>query len=319
MRAKSGLIFCAGLAVFCSGIADTVPLTTTGEAHEVLATIPMQRNRDNLYTVDVSLGRSVSFLGNPQADRLPFIVDTGANRTGVPRAIANQLIADDDIILDQTAHAVTGPFDTGLFIVERLDFGLGPRQVELAVFDERDETVLSAAGILGSNAFREEIIVLDYPAAELRLMPQTASTPDMPLHFQDGLIAGEGRILGMSSPVRVFVDTGANASIVNSALVQRHRTARIGRTAVIGGVSSRIVARGELRRLFGGFEVSGLCAGAFQIAVSDVYFFDRLGLIDEPAILLGMDVLRHARITIDYGSGSARIEGVNNWRCQASQ
>ncbi len=315
MRARSGLALCVGLAIFCSGVANTVPLATARGVHEALVTIPMQRGRDNLYTIEVSLGRTVSFLGDPEVDRLPFIVDTGANQTGVPRLIANQLITDRDIIFDQTGHAVTGPFDTGLFVIDRLDFGLGPRAVEVAVFREHEETVFSAAGILGSNAFRDEIIVLDYPALELRLMPQTASMADMTLHFEDGLIAGEGRIRGVPGPVRVFVDTGANASIVNTALVRHHRAARLGIATNIGGVSSRIVTRGELRRLFGGIQISELCTGSFQITVSDVYFFDRLGLIDEPAILLGMDVLRQARITIDYGSQSARIEGVDRWSC----
>lgn len=315
MRTISGLVFCVGLAVFCSGVSNAVPATTAGGAQEALVTIPMQRDRDNRYTIDVSLGRTVTFLRNPEVDRLPFIVDTGANQTGVPRLIAYQLVTERDIIFDQTGHAVTGPFDTSLFVIDHLDFGLGPRQVEVAVFPEHEETVLRAAGILGSNAFRDETIVLDYPAEELRLIPRTASMAEMPLYFEDGLIVGEGRIRGVGEPVRVFVDTGANASIVNTALVRHHRAARLGIPINIGGVATRIVERGELRHLFGGLQISELCTGSFLITVSDIYFFDRLGLVDEPAILLGMDVLRNARMTIDYGSQSARIEGVDRWSC----
>lgn len=287
------------------------------EMHEALAVIPMRPNRNNYYTVDVSFGRSVQFLGNPAANPVPFIVDTGANRTAIPRLIASQLMAGGQIRFDQTGHAVTGTFDTGLLIIDRLDFGLGPREIEVAVLEEQLDSAMSAAGILGSNAFRDEVIVLDYPAAELRLLSASPPRTEMPLRLEEGLIVGEGRIRGVRTPVRVFVDTGANASIVNSALVRAQQTARLGYyVAEISGVSSRVVSRGEFRRLFGGLQVDRLCSGSFQITVSDVYFFDQMGTMDEPAILLGMDVLRNARITIDYGSGSARIEGIDTWRCR---
>lgn len=315
---RSGFQIAIGaLAYLCCSLAGAAPATSAGEANsdDALAVIPLQRNAHNLYTLDVSVGRGVVFLGVADTDPLPFIFDTGANKTAIPRLIANQLIADGQISFDQTGHAVTGTFDTGLFIIDSLDFGLGPREIEVAVFEEHHDAVMSAAGILGSNAFQDEIIVLDHPARELRLLARAALAGEMPLRMEDGLIVGEGQIRGVRDPVRIFVDTGATASIVNRALVRRHQTARLGRFSEIRGVSGGVIIQGEQRHLFRGFQISDLCAGAFQITVSDVYFFDRMGSMDEPAILLGMDILRHARITIDYGSGSARIEGASRWRC----
>jgi predicted aspartyl protease len=285
---------------------------------ETAVTIPMHRNSHDMYTVDVTVGRSLLFSGNPQADPVPFIVDTGANRTAVPRLIAHQLIADEQISFDQIGHSVTGPFDTGLFFVDQLDFGAGPREVEVAVFEEHYGSVLSAAGILGANAFRDEVVVLDYPAQELRFVPPTAlPAGDMPLRIENGLLVGEGRIRGLEGPVRVLVDTGANASVVNTALVRNRWTSGSGQSAQIEGVSGGGVSTGDTRRIFGGFQISDLCASAFTITVSDLYFFDRIGWSEEPAIILGMDALQHARITIDYGNATARIDATGNWTCDA--
>ena len=305
------------LASFCGGLASVTCATMVWASapDAAAAAMPMQRNTYGVYTVDVTVGRGLLFSGNPEADPIPFIVDTGANRTAVPRLIASQLIADEQISFDQIAHAVTGPFATGLFFINQLDFGMGPREVEVAIFEEDYGSVMSAAGILGSNAFTNEVIVLDYPALELRRERGISAPADMPLRIENGIIIGEGRVRGVPGPVRVFVDTGANASIVNTALVRRRGPA-VGRQATqIEGVSGGAVARGETRRLVSNFEVSELCSGGFTVAVSDLYFFDGMGWAEEPSIILGMDFLQHARITIDYGNASARIEGTGHLAC----
>ncbi len=306
-------------AVLCSGLASIAYAATVWAAgpDEATVTIPMHRNIYDMYTVEVTVGRGLLFSGNPDADPVPFIVDTGANRTAVPRLIAHQLIADEQISFDQIGHSVTGPFNTGLFFVDQLDFGAGAREVEVAVFEEHYGSVMSAAGILGANAFRNEVVVLDYPAQELRFEPPAASPAgDMPLRIENGLIVGEGRVRGVAGPVRVFVDTGANASVVNTALVRNSRTGGPGPASQIEGVSGGVISTGDTRRMFGGFQISDLCVSTFSITVSDLYFFDGIGWSEEPAIILGMDALQHARITIDYGNARARIEGVGNWACQ---
>lgn len=277
----------------------------------------MQRNMHDVFTVEVTVGRSLLFSGNPNADPVPFIVDTGANRTAVPRLIASQLIEDAQITLDQIGHAVTGTFDTGLFFVDQLDFGLGPREVEVAVFEEHYGSVMNAAGILGSNAFRDEVITLDYPSLQIRLEQGPPAAETMALRIENGLIVGEGRVRRLDQPVRVFVDTGANASIANSALLFAHRSGSAGGSITIEGVSGGTTAPGSARRIFSGLQISDLCVGPFTITVSDLYFFERIGWTDEPALILGMDVLQHSRITIDYANNTARVEGTQEWACRS--
>ena len=85
------------------------------------SSIPMQRNSYGLYTLETHVGRSVLFSGNPDADPVPFIIDTGASHTAAPRLIAQQLADQQVITLDQVAHGITGQFDTDLIFVEHLD------------------------------------------------------------------------------------------------------------------------------------------------------------------------------------------------------
>lgn len=52
----------------------------------------------------------------------------------------------------------------------------------------------------------------------------------------------------------------------------------------------------------------------------DMYIglFDNHGWSHQPAIILGMDVLENAIITVDHQAGQARIEGVDNRSCTRS-
>ena len=281
--------------------------------------IPMERNSYGLYTVETHVGRSVLFSGNPDADPVPFIIDTGASHTAAPRLIAQQLADQQVIRLDQVAHGMTGRFDTDLIFVEHLDYGLGPRVIEVAVFEEAFGSVMSAAGLLGANAFTTEIIRLDFTQGLLELLPDDTQLPLGALTLQDGLIMGVGQMRGVDAPVRVFVDTGASVSIANAALMgARGRTHTSGRVT-LEGVSGGTEALGEIRHMFSRFRVDDLCIGLFEITVSDVYAFDHHGWAEEPAIILGMDVLQHAVISIDYGSGGVALQGFERMACPGAR
>ncbi|HCR66480.1 MAG TPA: hypothetical protein DIW38_08205, partial [Oceanicaulis sp.] len=92
-------------------LALSLMLSAEGYAQHQ-SSIPMQRNSFGLYTLETHVGRSVLFSGNPDADPVPFIIDTGASHTAAPRLIAQQLADQQVITLDQVAHGITGQFDT---------------------------------------------------------------------------------------------------------------------------------------------------------------------------------------------------------------
>lgn len=281
-----------------------------------LASIPLTENIFDLYTLETNVGRSVLFSGNPEADPVPFIVDTGANHTAVPRLIAEQLIAQQDISFDQIAHGMTGQFDTDLFFVDQLNFGLGPRTVEVAIFTEAYGAVMSAAGLLGANAFTNEIIELDFPGRSLNLLPASTEVTPGDLRLTEGLVMGQATLRGVEQPIHILIDTGATVSLVNSALL-RAKNARSSAQEIIRveGVSGGEETPGELRRVFSRLQVDTFCIDLYQVTVADVYAFDVHGWMNEPAMILGMDVLRDGRLTLDYGRDRVMLSGQDNTAC----
>ena len=104
-----------------------------------------------------------------------------------------------------------------------------------------------------------------------------------------------------------MIDTGAQVSMGNSALLERLRRHRknvqsITLTSVTGGQMTVDYGLVEGVRL-GEVEFS-----AMPIAFSDVPPFKRFGLMDKPALLLGMDALRSfRRVDIDFPNRQVRF------------
>jgi hypothetical protein len=282
-------------------------------------TIPLKHNRRSLFTVDVSLGRQVLFSGDPDADPLPFIFDTGANRTAVPRLIAAQLTAEEDLEIDRIAHGMTGQFGTGLFFHDELDFGLGPQPMEIAVVSGAYGSIFSAAGILGSDVFADETILLNFPNEQLVVGLQDEVRSDLWFDHETGLIKGLARLRGRTEPVRLLLDTGAEVSLVNRALADLGRGRSPAQMDEVQGVDGDTGYVVEERRTFSGLEIGELCLGAFWISVADVYAFEFRDWLDEPAIIIGMDVLKDAQVRVDYGTGAVAIDGGADHQCRPSR
>lgn len=293
------------------------PASAAATAQPGRVDIPMRRNTHDLFVVDVSLGRQFLFSGDPDADPLPFIFDTGANKTAVPRLIASQLVSEDELDLTQIGHGMTETFLTDLFFVDNLNFGLGERTVDIAVISENFGSVLSAAGILGSNAFEGETLQVDFPSAQLSLMPDQIVRADLELDSETGLVLGIGRIRNIDQPIRIMIDTGAQVSLVNSALAALRRGQSRAANLEVTGVTEHASVQIEQRRLFSGLTVGEFCLDRFWISVADVYAFEAHGWTEQPAMILGMDVLRDARLTIDYAAGAVSLEGVTDFQCRS--
>jgi len=279
--------------------------------------IPLRRNSYELFTVNVSLGRQFLFSGNPNADPLPFIFDTGANKTAVPRLIASQLIDEDELEFDRVGHGMTEQFLTDLFFVDQLNFGWGDRSVDIAVIEESYGSILSAAGILGSNAFQSETLIVDFPGQKLMAAPDLTVRSDLRLDPNTRLILGEVRIRGIDAPVQVMIDTGSEVSLVNSALADLRRGPSRAADVTVSSVTDNSDVQAEERRVFGGLELGNLCMGAFWVTVLDAYVFQARGWQDQPAMVLGMDALKHTRLSINYDSGAVAVDAISDHVCAA--
>jgi len=109
-------------------------------------------------------------------------------------------------------------------------------------------------------------------------------------------------------PIFVILDSGAEATIGNTALralvaSEGSRTRRIQPTSILSvtGRSTQAENDSMSEIMLGGITIRNV-----PIEFADLRIFDYLRIGDRPAMLLGMDVLRHFhRVSVDFRLGEA--------------
>lgn len=252
-----------------------------------------------------------------------FVIDTGAERTAVSDRLANELnLRPGPPVL---VHGITAAETVRTVYLPRLDFS-GRRFTNLTppVFPYE---VLGADGLLGLDVLSRFRLTLELRQRRVMMAPSGPDVVERGIAFgmasrmrrnitpaRSGrfgqLILTQVQVEGV--PAVAFVDSGAQYSIANLALM-RAIDARIGPAArqsiqvygVIGqslrvdsgAVSSLRLARREL--------------GATPLLFGDLHAFRVLGLSEQPALLLGADILtRFSRITLDYGQSRITLGGL---------
>jgi hypothetical protein len=268
------------------------------------------------YSITVDLGEPVRFRGYLEpVDRVPFIFDTATTHTAVAEPVAAQLGYQRDASRYRRADSMTGAFDTEYFTLSGFDFGAGSRAVNAIVLFDDQTRAFHAAGLVGADAIGAGGYSLDLPAAQLRLTEGGPLRGDLRLS-PERLMLGEARVGGVSTPIKIMIDTGATASLGNMALARAARGGRSAQTTQVEGVSSSETVVSYERKLVAGLEVGDLCMGWFYVSVADVHAFDVRGWADEPALIIGLDVLRHARIDVDRETGLVDISGLTDHECE---
>lgn len=238
-----------------------------------------------------------------------FVVDTGANRTVLSRALAARLAlpAGERIRL----HDITGIAQADTARVESLK--VGTREVRDLVAPLLSATDMGADGILGIDGLIGQQIVMDFVQERMtitpvRTGPGTNGTIVVKARSRFGqLILADAKV--GRERVFVIIDSGAQYSVGNSVLRSRLlRTKRggIGIPIELVGVSGRtasadLVVTPEMK-------IGEITVQNVPIAFSDVHPFRQFGLHDKPAMLLGMDLLRSfARVSLDFEQKKVRF------------
>jgi hypothetical protein len=257
-----------------------------------------------------------------------FVIDTGAERT----AISDRLAAELDLRPGPPVlvHGISATEIARTVELPRLKFA-GRRFTRLTppVFPYE---ALAADGLLGLDVLSRFRLTLELAKRQVTLAQSGPDVVDRSIAFgglasrlpnhveraQSGnfgqLILANVQIDGV--PAVAFIDSGGQYSIGNLALMHAI-DARIGPAArraisvygVIGqsltvdsgAVSSLRLARYEL--------------GPTPLLFGDLHTFRILGLAQQPALLLGADVLsRFNRIVLDYGQSRIAFSGLQRRR-----
>lgn len=247
----------------------------------------------------------------------PFILDTGASHTAIAAPIAEQLGFQSRWEHVDDVQALTTRFEAERFALHSLNFGdQSPIDLLSVIIPVEEGQPIPVAGLLGVDAIRAVRYHVDFAAGQLELAPSPASRADGRID-PAGLLVGDAAMLRASRPVRVMLDSGSARTIANVPLDRlvgsRHMVMR---AMTVGGIDGREVEEASLLSIRQ-FRMGGLCFPSLRVLNADLDIFEHLGWENEPAIVLGMDLLQYAEITVDRETGSFQIDAaVPEYACE---
>ncbi|MFA4939763.1 retroviral-like aspartic protease family protein [Brevundimonas sp.] len=261
-----------------------------------------------------------------------FVIDTGAERSALSAELAQALALPPGRPV--VVHGITAAEVTPTVEIAQIE--IGRRRFTDLILPVFPRDALSADGLLGLDLLSRFRLTLDVNARQATLSPSgstsiamTTSADGTRLRRQDIVVAGHRGRFGQLILTRIdvagvevaaFIDSGAQYSIGNLALM---RAAGIGRTTdpsqpvrmvgIVGGATT--VLSGTAPAM----GVAGRSLGPTPLLFADLHVFQVMGLIDQPALLLGADILsRFSRITLDYGRSRVAFGGVLRRRPSAA-
>lgn len=299
-------------------LAGTVLCSSVSALPPGALTIPIRQAPSGHFVLDVDLGQTLYATPTDSEGRrtFPFIIDTGASHTALVEMLAHQLGYQRPVELDRSATALTGRFDTQIFRLDHFDYGLGPAPMDsVIVFVEPDDT-FSAFGLLAANQLNDAPYTLDFRAEHIRFHSPAPQRRDIAIDQRRRILMGEAIVGRRGEAIHIMLDTGSTHSIANSVLAARMNTINDTISLDLRGVGSRISQRADTQAYIRNFELGSLCFSRLQPVEADLYVFEELGWRDEPALLLGIDALQYASLTLDPQSGDVEVEGRGEFRCR---
>lgn len=239
-----------------------------------------------------------------------FVVDSGADTSVVGLRLARelQLPLGTPVLLNNM---------TDRNIVDRVkvaDLKLGPstiRDLELPALREED---LGGAGMIGIDALAHQRLMLDFEKRSIRV--EDASKPAKYVAGEIVVTARRRRgqliltqVGAEGVALEAVIDTGSQVTIGNLALrdkLIRRRNAKF-QTVTATGVTGKtmelqIAHVPELR-------LGPVTLRNVPIAFADAPPFAVFGLADQPALLLGTDLLEtFRRVSLDFGKRKVRFQ-----------
>ena len=228
-----------------------------------------------------------------------FMIDTGSQATAITHEIRAALAlppAGTAILVGMASRRQVELVDVG-----RIEFGTNSFTNFTAPVLDRDN--VGADGIIGLDALQDFRVLLDFRKQTIAV--EDGNTRDSGNGFEiivrahtklGQLLITDALIEGVKTTV--IIDTGAQASLANTALRERIRAKRAQEvlTTDVNGVD----LMGDLV-FVRDLNIEGLALTNVPLTFADTPAFEALGLKDQPAISLGMQHLAlFDRVAIDF-------------------
>lgn len=292
------------VAAAASLLAVATLMTAPARACDVLA--PGMPSVAGATTNDAE-GRAIALISINGQGPFRFIIDTGANRSVLSRALAMRLgLANSG---QGVVHSIDGAETAPLVNVDSLSFGaLRLSSGDTPVLD--GPMLGGENGLLGVDGMVGRVLHVDFTKHCVEIYEGGAQVPlqgwlSVPALMRFGaLLMVRGEIQGVG--VNVLIDTGSNVSLANEQF----------RDALRGVAARSVEYHGDRAFTFGRpivlaqrvwtprLHLGHTVIDSVNAYVGNFHVFDFWGLQNEPTLLIGMDVLARAReMAIDYEHG----------------
>ena len=254
-----------------------------------------------------------------------FVVDTGANRT----VVATELAADLKLPASGRAdvHGIAGIESSAVAVVDRLAIGrVENRNLRSPVLTRQR---LGADGLLGVDILRNRRLAMDFRRNTITIYRANAGAVGLSLGVKDSRMVQSGRSIDGTDytivparmrfgqlivvdadlggvPVVAFLDSGSQNTVGNLPLYDRLKarpellSARPLLVELISATGQ--TAQGELSTV-PPLRLGALGIADLKVVFAGLHIFKLWDLADRPAILIGIDVMRHFEgIELDYGA-----------------
>ncbi len=230
-----------------------------------------------------------------------FMIDTGAQATVLSRTLADRLM-----LHQRETALLVGMASSRMVETTFIDnFMLGSRSflIRQAPLVEQ-ENIGGADGILGLDSLQDQRVLLDFKRGEIAVDNAEALGGNRGYEIVvrarqrlGQLIISTAELDGI--PVDVIIDTGAQGSIGNMALLERLRRSREHSQTSLTDINGESLT-GTVR-IVNALDIGRGTIGNFAVMFTDSRPFHTLGLASRPAMILGMQELKKfRRVAIDF-------------------
>jgi len=237
-----------------------------------------------------------------------FVVDTGANRSVLSSEIAESLGLQSTGKMN--IHGIAGVLPSYRVDVRKLDVGeVVSRRVRMPVLPRR---YLGADGLLGVDVLAKRRATLDFTSQTFTIQPPrlpsdpgSRTRPAAPVQAPTEVIVPARQRFGQLTivdaelggvPLTAFLDSGAEITVGNSVL----KTMILNRPGLFDGRLTQVELVSATGQLVAGelasvppLRLGGVRLGNLSCVFADLHTFNIWQLTDRPAMLIGVDVMRH--------------------------
>jgi Aspartyl protease len=244
-----------------------------------------------------------------------FVIDTGASRSTLAPHLAKSLGLSQSVGRNVMLNGVTGAAEVTTVPVDSIEIGA-------LKFENQNLPVIftsimgNADGILGVAGFDDQRIDVDFKKDRVTVLASDGKRP----HFSmvtaratrnvNGLMILDVRV-GRRIKAKAVIDTGAERTLGNLALQtamnKGHKNTKAVAAVVHGATPD--IADGEVQEIKEA-RIGDMTLTNLDCIFADFHVFKLWGLDQEPAMLIGMDMLGVLdRLVIDYRRNEVSMYG----------